>query len=71
MDELSKSSTNETIFTWGAPPLKFGPGASDEIGFDMAQFGVRRVLILTDQGVARSGVAHRIADADEIGALFV
>jgi hydroxyacid-oxoacid transhydrogenase len=54
---------NETIFTWGAPPLKFGPGASDEIGFDMAQFGAKRVLILTDQGVARSGVAHRIADA--------
>ena len=21
----------ETIFTWGAPPLKFGAGASDEI----------------------------------------
>ena len=53
----------ESIFTWGAPPLKFGPGASDEIGFDMAQYGVKRVLILTDQGVAASGVAHRIADA--------
>ncbi|HEV7205065.1 MAG TPA: hydroxyacid-oxoacid transhydrogenase [Jatrophihabitans sp.] len=57
------AGTEETIFTWGAPPLKFGPGASDEIGFDMAQFGAQRVLILTDQGVARSGVAHRIADA--------
>jgi alcohol dehydrogenase class IV len=53
----------ETIFTWGAPPLKFGPGASDEIGFDMAQYGVKRVLVLTDQGVAQSGIAHRIADA--------
>ena len=35
--------TEETIFTWGAPPLKFGAGAVDEIGFDMAQFGARRV----------------------------
>ena len=34
----------ESIFTWGAPPLKFGPGAVDEIGFDMAQYGVRRVI---------------------------
>ena len=54
---------NETIFTWGAPPLKFGPGASDEIGFDMSGYGVKRVLILTDQGVSASGVAHRIADS--------
>ena len=22
----------ETVFTWGAPPLKFGVGALDEIG---------------------------------------
>ena len=29
----------ESIFTWGAPPLKFGAGAVDEIGFEMAQFG--------------------------------
>ena len=27
---------DETIFTWGAPPLKFGAGAADEIGFDLA-----------------------------------
>jgi hydroxyacid-oxoacid transhydrogenase len=40
--------TEETIFTWGAPPLKFGAGAVDEIGFEMAQYGARRVLILTD-----------------------
>ncbi|WP_265444046.1 hydroxyacid-oxoacid transhydrogenase [Flexivirga meconopsidis] len=53
----------ETIFTWGAPPLKFGLGACDEIGFDLAQYGVSRVLIITDAGVAGSGVPHRIADA--------
>ena len=35
--------TEETIFTWGAPPLKFGAGAVDEIGFEMAQYGARRV----------------------------
>ena len=22
----------ETVFTWGAPPLKFGVGALDELG---------------------------------------
>ena len=42
--------TEETIFTWGAPPLKFGAGAIDEIGFELTPFGVRRVLIVTDPG---------------------
>ena len=56
--------SEETIFTWGAPPLKFGAGASDEIGFELSQYhDVRRVLILTDPGVMASGVPHRIADS--------
>ena len=53
----------ETIFTWGAPPLKFGAGAADEVGADLAGFGVRRALVVTDPGVAALGVPLRIADA--------
>ena len=56
-------SGDETIFTWGAPPLKFGWGASDEIGFDLGQYGAERVLILTDPGLAATEIPHRIADA--------
>jgi hydroxyacid-oxoacid transhydrogenase len=56
-------TTRESIFTWGAPPLKFGPGAVDEIGFDLAQYGARRVLILTDPRVNELGVPARIADS--------
>jgi hydroxyacid-oxoacid transhydrogenase len=55
--------TEETIFTWGAPPLKFGPGAVDEIGFEMAQFGAKRVLILTDPRINELGIPARIADS--------
>ena len=47
--------TEETIFTWGAPPLKFGAGALDEIGFELAQYGAKRVLIVTDPSIS----AHR------------
>ena len=47
--------TEETIFTWGAPPLKFGAGAIDEIGFELAAHGVKRVLIVTDPGVSALG----------------
>jgi alcohol dehydrogenase class IV len=52
----------ESVFTYGAPQLKFGSGASDEIGFDLAQFGVKRVLVVTDRGVAATGTPQRVAD---------
>jgi hydroxyacid-oxoacid transhydrogenase len=60
---MTDPAHEETIFTWGAPPLKFGAGAADEIGFDMAGFGVRRVLVVTDPGVGATGIPSRIADA--------
>ncbi len=56
------SRTDETIFTWGAPPLKFGAGALDEIGFEMSQFGVKRVLIVTDAAVNAIGIPQRVQD---------
>ena len=52
----------ETIFTYGAPQLKFGPGAADEIGFDLSQYGVSRALVVTDPGVAATGIPQRVAD---------
>ena len=54
--------TSETVFTYGAPQLKFGTGAADEIGFDLSQYDVRRVLVLTDPGVAATGAPQRIAE---------
>jgi hydroxyacid-oxoacid transhydrogenase len=63
MTNPSVAITDETIFTYGAPPLKLGPGASDEIGFDLVQYGARRALLITDPGVAATGAPDRIADA--------
>ncbi|MEX0835868.1 MAG: iron-containing alcohol dehydrogenase, partial [Nitriliruptor sp.] len=53
----------ETIFTYAAPALKFGPGASLELGHDLASRGARRVLGVTDAGVAATGHPQRIVDA--------
>jgi hydroxyacid-oxoacid transhydrogenase len=53
---------SETVFTYGAPGLKFGEGASDEIGYDLSQHDVRRVLVVTDPGVAATGHPQRVAD---------
>ncbi len=53
---------SETVFTYAAPGLKFGPGASDEIAHDLRGLGVTRVLLVTDPGVAATGAPQRIAD---------
>jgi len=55
------TSAPESVFTYGAPALKFGEGASDELGYDLAQLGVRRALVVTDPGVAATGAPERIA----------
>lgn len=55
-------SNPESIFTYGAPLLKFGRGACDEIGYDLSQYGVHRVLVITDPGVAATGIPQRVAD---------
>jgi len=57
------STEPEGVFTYGSPSLKFGPGAADEIGFDLAQLGARRVLVVTDAGVSATGSPQRVADA--------
>ena len=54
--------TQETVFTYGAPALKFGSGASEEIGHDLAAYDARRVLVVTDPGVAATGHPRRIAE---------
>src|SRR5918994_358559 len=53
---------SETVFTYGAPLLKFGTGASDEIGYALSQYGARRVLVVTDPGIAATGLPARVAD---------
>lgn len=55
-------SQPEAIFTYGAPALKFGPGARHEIAHDLARFAPKRVLIVTDAGVAATGAPGEIAD---------
>ncbi|GAW51250.1 MULTISPECIES: hydroxyacid-oxoacid transhydrogenase [unclassified Nocardioides] len=53
---------SETVFTYAAPALKFGAGASAEVGYDLLNLGARRVLLVTDAGVAATGHPARIAE---------
>ncbi len=56
------SDLAETVFTYAAPQLLFGPGASAEIGHDLVRRGARRVLVITDPGVAATGIVDRVAE---------
>jgi alcohol dehydrogenase class IV len=59
---MTERAPAESIFTYGAPALKFGDGAADEIGYDLAQLGARRALVLTDIRVAATGLPARVAE---------
>lgn len=52
----------ETVFTYGAPGLKFGVGARHEIGHDLSQLDAHRALLVTDPGVAATGAPAEIAE---------
>lgn len=53
----------ETVFTYGAPGLKFGLGARHELSYDLGQYDARRVLVVTDPGVAATGAPGEIAES--------
>ena len=51
-------SARETVFTLEATPVKFGPGAAADAGWELARLGVTRALLVTDPGVAAAGHAE-------------
>ena len=58
---MTLPASPEAVFTYGAPQLKFGPGAAAEIGFDLSQHGATRVLVITDPGLAATGIPQQVA----------
>jgi alcohol dehydrogenase class IV len=58
----TSAEQRETVFTYGSPQLKFGSGAAEEIGWELASRGATRVLVITDPGVAATGAPHRVAE---------
>ncbi|HEX2729430.1 MAG TPA: hydroxyacid-oxoacid transhydrogenase [Rubrobacteraceae bacterium] len=58
-------SNYETIFTMEATPLKYGPGASDEAGWELKRMGVKRVMLVSDPGVVKANITGRIQEQIE------
>ena len=64
----------ETAFALDTSSIKFGPGVTREVGYEMRRLGARRVMLLTDPGLS-GGPAVRaaldsLAAADVDAALF-
>src|SRR5262245_3665521 len=58
----------ETVFVMEMSPIKFGLGATDEIGHDARRLGVRRVLVVTDPHMTELGLPARVVELlDEQG----
>lgn len=55
------AASAESVFTYGTTAAQVRPRRSDEIGFDLSQYGVRRALVVTDPGVAATGIPARVA----------
>src|SRR6188472_4056376 len=52
--------SRETIFTLEATPIKFGPGAAADAGWELKRLGVKRALLVTDPGVAAIGHPEQV-----------
>ena len=61
----------ETVFTLEATPVKFGPGAAADAGWELARLGVTRALLVTDPGVAAAGHPERVRASIEAAGIDV
>jgi hydroxyacid-oxoacid transhydrogenase len=57
---MTAAREHETIFTLEATPIKYGPGAAADAGWELKRLGVKRALLVTDPGVAAIGHPDRI-----------
>lgn len=53
----------ETLFTVESSSIKYGPGATGEVGYEMARLGAKRVMVLTDPGLAESSCSATVLES--------
>lgn len=50
---IDPSREKEYAFEMAASSIRFGPGATKEVGMDFTNLGAKRVCIVTDSNVAK------------------
>jgi len=62
---------NETAFEMATANVRFGPGVTREVGMELADSGIRRVMVVTDPNLARlPPVATVLESLEEAGLDF-
>ncbi|MGH2860589.1 MAG: hydroxyacid-oxoacid transhydrogenase [Solirubrobacteraceae bacterium] len=56
----AEPSSRESVFTVEATPLKFGVGASAEVGWELERLGMRRAMVVCDPRVRAAGLTEPI-----------
>jgi hydroxyacid-oxoacid transhydrogenase len=54
---------SETAFTMEISSIKYGPGVTREVGYDMGRWGARRVMVVTDPDLAGTEPVGRVREA--------
>ncbi|HUY50999.1 MAG TPA: hydroxyacid-oxoacid transhydrogenase [Streptosporangiaceae bacterium] len=61
----------ETIVTWQASPVRFGLGATRDIGYELRGLGMTSVLLITDRHLSRIGLPQRVGALVEASGIAV
>ena len=54
VEEERTTEMNESAFTMDTSSIKYGPGVTREVGFDLKNLGAKRVMVVTDRRLASS-----------------
>ena len=54
---------NETAFSMETSSIKYGPGVTREVGYEMRRMGARRVMVVTDPRMGQSEATTVTVDA--------
>ena len=53
----------ETTFSIDTSNIKYGPGVTKEIGFEMNRLGAKRIMVLTDKRLSKSESVQTVIDS--------
>jgi hydroxyacid-oxoacid transhydrogenase len=64
-ENMVATSGHERAFRLEATSVTFGPGASEEAGWEMKRLGAKRVMLVSDPGVVQAGITGKIREIIE------
>src|SRR5215213_5592577 len=62
---MAATSGCERAFKLETTPITFGPGASEEAGWETKRLGATRVMLISDPGVVQAGITGKIRETIE------